>query len=85
MAMTSKHRLTSRDDIKLRVVVKFIVGLNLSAGENIKTNSKQPLEILFTVQNWELTCLVSVSYYNLLYIPDLALLDFCLFSDLTNS
>ena len=31
MAMTSKHRLTSRDDIELRVVVKFRVGLKLSA------------------------------------------------------
>ena len=30
MAMTSKHRLTSRDDIELRVVVKFRVGLKPS-------------------------------------------------------
>ena len=43
MAMTSKHRLTSRDDIELCVVVKFRVGLRLSAVENIKTNSKTPL------------------------------------------
>ena len=28
MAMTSKHRLTSRDDIELGVVVKFCVGLS---------------------------------------------------------
>ena len=27
MAMTSKHRLTSRDDIELPVVVKLCVGL----------------------------------------------------------
>ena len=27
MAMTSKHRLTSKDDIELRVVVKFRVGI----------------------------------------------------------
>ena len=40
MAMTSKHRLTSRDDIALRVVVKFRVELKLSVVENIKTNSK---------------------------------------------
>ena len=85
MAMTSKHHLTSRDDIELRVVVKFRVGLKLSAVENIKTNSKHPLQILFTVQNWKLTCLVSVSYNNLLYSPDLALLDIRLFPDLTNS
>ena len=39
MVMTSKHRLRSRDDIELPVVVKFRVGLNLSAVENIKTNS----------------------------------------------
>ena len=43
MAMTSKHRLTSRDDIELCVVVKFRVGLRPSAVENIKTNSKTPL------------------------------------------
>ena len=87
MAMTSKHRLTSRDDIELRVVVKFRVGLNISAVENIKTNSKHPCRScsVFTVQNWKLTCLVSVSYNNLLYSPDLALLDFRLFPDLTNS
>ena len=42
MAMTSKHRLTSRDDIELRMVVKFRVELNFSAVENIKTNSKHP-------------------------------------------
>ena len=42
MAMTSKHRLTSRNDIELRVVVKFRVGLKLSAIENIKTNPKHP-------------------------------------------
>ena len=36
MAMTSKHRLTSRDDIELRVVVKFCVELKLSLVENIK-------------------------------------------------
>ena len=40
MAMTSKHRLTSRDDIELRVFVKFCVGLKLSPVENIKTISK---------------------------------------------
>ena len=44
MAMTSKHRLTSRDDIELRVVVKFRVGLKLSAVKNIKTNSKHPAD-----------------------------------------
>ena len=85
MTMTSKHRLTSRDDIELRVVVKFCVGLKLSAVEYIKTNFKKTLQILFTVQNWKLTCLVSVSYYNLLCSPDSALLDFRLFPDLTNS
>ena len=36
MAMTSKHPLTLRNDIELRVVVKFCVGLKLSAVENIK-------------------------------------------------
>ena len=36
MDMASKHRLTSRDDMELRVVVKFRVGLKLSAVENIK-------------------------------------------------
>ena len=35
MAMTSKHRLTSRDDIELREFVKLCVGLKLSPGENI--------------------------------------------------
>ena len=40
---------------------------------------------MFMVQNRKFTCLVSVSYYNLLYSPDLALLDFRLFPDLTNS
>ena len=35
MAMASKHRLTSRDDTELRVVVKFRVGLKLSLVENI--------------------------------------------------
>ena len=40
MAMTSKRGLTSRDDIKLRVVVKFRGGLKLSAVENIKTTGK---------------------------------------------
>ena len=35
------------------------------------------------IQNWKLTCLVSVSYHNLLYSPDLAPLDFRLFPDLT--
>ena len=87
MAMASKHRLTSRDDIELCMVVKFRVGLKLLAVKIIKTQFKTPLQILLTVQNWKLTCLVSVSYYNLLYTysPDLALLDFHLFPDLTNS
>ena len=44
MVMTSKHRLTSRDDIELRVVVTFRVGLKLSAVENIKTYSKHPAD-----------------------------------------
>ena len=44
MAMTSKHSLTSRDDIELRVVVKFRVELKLSAVENIKTNSNTPAD-----------------------------------------
>ena len=83
MAITSKYRLMSRDDIELRVVVKFRVGLKLSAVENIKTNSKHPLQIMLTIQNWKLTCLVSVSYHNLLYSPDLAPLDFRLLPDLT--
>ena len=51
MVMTSKHRLTSRDGIELRLVVIFRIGLKLSALENIKTNSKTPLQILFTVEN----------------------------------
>ena len=43
MAIASKkHRLTSRDDIELCVVLKFRVGLKLSAVENIKTNSQTP-------------------------------------------
>ena len=41
MAMISKYRLTSRDDIELRVVVKFRVGLKPLAVENIKTNLKK--------------------------------------------
>ena len=41
MAMTSKHRLTSRDDIELRVFAKFCVGLKLSPVENIKTISNR--------------------------------------------
>ena len=44
MAMTSKHRLASRDDIESRVVVKFRVGLKLSAVENIITNSNTPAD-----------------------------------------
>ena len=44
MAMPSKHRLTSRDDIELRVVVKFRVGLKLSAVENIKLIQNTPAD-----------------------------------------
>ena len=44
MAMTSKHPLMSRNDIELRVVVKFCAGLKLSAVENINTNSKHPAD-----------------------------------------
>ena len=44
MAMTSKHRLTSRDDIELRVVVKFRVGLKLSAVETLKLIQNTPAD-----------------------------------------
>ena len=44
MAMTSKHRLTSRDDIELRLVVKFRGGLKLSAVENIKRIQNTPAD-----------------------------------------
>ena len=44
MAMTSKHCLTSRDDIELHVVVNFCVGLTLSAEENIKLIQNTPAD-----------------------------------------
>ena len=44
IAMTSKHHLTSRDDIELRVVVKLCVGLKLLPVENIKTISNTPAD-----------------------------------------
>ena len=44
MAMTSKHRLMSRDDVELRVVVKLCVGLKLSPVGNIKTIQNAPAD-----------------------------------------
>ena len=44
MAMASKHRLTSSDDIELRVVVKLRVGLKLSAIETLKLIQNTPAD-----------------------------------------
>ena len=66
MAMASKRRLTSTDDIELRVVVKFCVELKLSPVKTLN-KLKTPLQIVLTIQNWILTCLVSVSVQIIFY------------------
>ena len=59
MAMASKRRLTSTDGIELCVVFKFCVELKVSPVETLKQIQNAPLQIVLTIQNWKLTCLVS--------------------------
>ena len=44
MAMASKHHLTSGDDIELRVVAKFRVGLKLQRWKTLKLIQNTPAD-----------------------------------------
>ena len=44
MAMTSKHPLTSRNDIELRVVVKFCVDSNFQRQKTLKLIQNTPAD-----------------------------------------
>ena len=44
MAMTSKHHLTSRVDIELRVVIKFRVGSNFQRYKTLKLIQNTPAD-----------------------------------------
>ena len=81
MAMASKRRLTSTNDIALSVVVKFCVGLKLSPVETLKQIQNVPADGAHgTVLDIDLLGFSLPPH--LPYSLDLASLDFHLFPDL---